>query len=107
MAFEAEVIPLFIGGASMVCVLELVFGCLMLRHRKQARNRFVAHVVCMAAALFFLIRCIFANWLQTVPGISSISNSVNIGLSGVFWAVSIFLLLSAIHTVAGRDTAEQ
>ncbi len=96
MSFEAEVIPLFIGGASVISVLELVFGCVMLKRQKKARRRLIGHVLSMAIALLFLIRCIFANWLDIELGIASISNSVNIGLFGVFWAISVFFLLSII-----------
>ncbi len=31
MSFEAEVIPLFICGISIVSILELIIGCIMLK----------------------------------------------------------------------------
>lgn len=105
MSFEAEVIPLFIGGAAVVSILELVFGCLMLKRQKKARSRLIGHVVSMAIALVFLIRCIFANWLDIELGIASISNSVNIGLFGVFWAISVFFLLSIIAASTENNKA--
>lgn len=103
MAFEAEVIPLFIGGASIVCILELVFGCMILKQHKKARYFLIGHIVCMAAALIFLIRCIFAERLGINLGIPSISNSVNIGLFGVFWAFGTGLLLAAFNAIAERN----
>ncbi|MBQ9133246.1 MAG: hypothetical protein IJX64_01800 [Clostridia bacterium] len=105
MIFEAEVIPLFIGGVSIVSILELVFGCMMLKHRKKARICWIGHAASMAAAWVFLIRCIFANYLNTELGIASISNSVNIGLFGVFWAISVFFLLATVKVGAEKDEA--
>lgn len=107
MSFEAEVIPLFIGGAGIVCLSELIFGCFMLNHQKQIRNRFVAHVACMAIALVFLIRCIFGSRLGMQSGILSISNSVNIGMFGIFWAVSIYLLLSVLRMMTEKGKTNQ
>ena len=51
----------------------------------------------MAIALVFLIRCIFGSRLGMQSGILSISNSVNIGMFGIFWAVSTYLLLSVLR----------
>jgi len=99
MSFEAEVIPLFIFGVTAVSVLELISGCVKLRHRKKARNRLICHAMTMGIAMIFLIRCIFANWLDIELGIASISNSINIALFGVFWAISVFFLLSAITAI--------
>jgi len=88
MSFEAEVIPLFIGGVTAVSVLELVMGLRLLRRWRDVRKLFVGYVVSMALGFFFLIRSLFANWIQIPYGIASISNSVNIGLFGLLWMVS-------------------
>ena len=47
MSFEAEVIPLFIGGVIAVSAMEFFLGWLGLRHRKDVRGLFVGHVVTM------------------------------------------------------------
>ena len=47
MSFEAEVIPLFIGGVAIVSALELIAGCVLLRNLREARNRLIAHTVCI------------------------------------------------------------
>ncbi|MFI3169998.1 MAG: hypothetical protein R3Y06_08645 [Faecalibacterium sp.] len=96
MSFEAEVIPLFIGGIIIVSVLELIFGVTMLRDRKQARNSLIGHTVSMLFGFIFLVRSIFANWLQVSFDIPSISNSVNIGLFGLCWAISIAFFIKTI-----------
>ena len=88
MSFEAEVIPLFIGGVIAVSAIEFFLGWRSLRHRKDLRGLFAGHVVAMLLGFFFLIRSLFANWLGLSLGIASISNSVNIGLFGLCWAVS-------------------
>lgn len=38
MSFETEVIPLFIGGVTVVSVLELFFGLMLLRRRRDVRK---------------------------------------------------------------------
>ncbi len=106
MSFEEEVIPLFIVGAAIVSILELVAGCVLLRHMHKARNRLIAHTVSTIIALLFLVRSIFANWLGAEVGIASISNSVNIGLFGIFWAISVFLLLSIIDILTCSSRKE-
>ena len=35
MAFESEVIPLFIGGVTLVTLIELIAGCIMLKGEKE------------------------------------------------------------------------
>lgn len=63
MAFESEVIPLFIGGVTLVTLIELIAGCIMLKGEKENRELFLGHVVSMAIAMVFLIRCIFGGRL--------------------------------------------
>lgn len=97
MAFESEVIPLFIGGVCVVSILELVIGCALLKNQKKTRSLLIAHVVSMAIAMVFLIRCIFAGRLgidTTIAyGDASPFNSINIGLFGLFWALSVFFVI--------------
>lgn len=47
MSFEAEVIPLFIGGVIAVSAIEFFLGWRSLRHRKDLRGLFAGHVVAM------------------------------------------------------------
>ena len=103
MSFEAEVIPLFLVCAGTVSILELITGCLLLKKQKAARSRLIGHVVSMAIALFFLARCIFANWLGFHPPIASISNSACIGLFGIFWAVSVYFFLSIVVSLTEKE----
>lgn len=107
MAFEAEVIPLFIIGASIVCILELVCGWVMLKQHRQACKLPIGHTVCMAIAMMFLIRCLFASQLGMDLGIASISNSASVGLFGIFWLISVCLLLAAVSTIAGNRETEK
>ena len=100
MSFEAEVIPLFIGGVIAVSAMEFFLGWLGLRHRKDVRGLCVGHVVTMLLGFFFLIRSLFANWLGISLGIASISNSVNVGLFGLCWAVSAICVVVMISRLA-------
>ena len=61
----------------------------------------------MAIALVFLIRCIFGSRLGMQSGILSISNSVNIGMFGIFWAVSTYFLLSVIRMMTEKGKTNQ
>ena len=104
MSFEAEVIPLFIGGVIAVSAIEFFLGWRSLRHRKDLRGLFAGHVVAMLLGFFFLIRSLFANWLGLSLGIASISNSVNIGLFGLCWAVSALCVAVMLSRLACTKT---
>lgn len=97
MSFEAEVIPLFIGGCTMVCLVELAAGWSLLKEQRQVRGFFTGHVLAMAVGLFFLVRCLFGDRLHLIDGIASIDHSVSVGLFGVFWMASVLLLLAALR----------
>ena len=102
MSFEAEVIPMFIGGCIAVLALELAWGWFILRDAKSACRSFLAHVLSMALGLFFLVKCIFGNRLDLIGGIASIDHSVSIGLFGVLWFISVLCLLSALSKSRSR-----
>ncbi|MBQ7923401.1 MAG: hypothetical protein IJ325_12655 [Clostridia bacterium] len=106
MSFEAEVIPIFISGVSTTLLIELITGCVLLKQKKKARNFLIGHVISMAAAVLFLIRCIFAKQLSinTIPAILSNTNSINIGLFGVFWTVSVLFILAVIASCMKENT---
>lgn len=106
MSFEAEVIPFFIGGVLVVSFLELVVGCVLLKNAKNARVFFAFHVISMLIGFFFLVRSIFANWLNIKYDIASISNSVNIGLFCVFWFISVICLISCLQKCLKKGNDE-
>ena len=106
MSFEAEVIPLFIGGVLVVSSFELIVGCVLLKNKKSACKKFVLHVITMLIGFVFLIRSIFANWLNIKFDIASISNSTNIGLLGIFWCVSVMLIVSCIQECLKKQIDE-
>ena len=92
MSFEAEVIPLFIGGVIAVSAIEFFLGWRSLRHRKDLRGLFAGHVVAMLLGFFFLIRSLFANWLGLSLGIASIF--------GLCWAVSALCVAVMLSRLA-------
>ena len=100
MPFESEVIPLFIGGVCVVTLLELVIGCALLKGEKGTRRCWIGHVASMTIAMVFLIRCVFGSRLgidvTRAYGDVSPWNSVNIGLFGVCWTLSVGFLLAVI-----------
>ena len=89
--FEEEVMPLFIGGASVVGLAALVIGVLLLYCHRRALWLFLCHMASLAAAMVFLIRCLFGGRIGiVVPDFhASEFQSLNLGLFGVFWAVSV------------------
>ena len=99
--FEAEVLPLFIGGVCTVGVIALVIGCLLLYRNRRALCFFLGHIASMAAAMVFLTRGLFGGRLGiVVPDFhASTFHSVNLGLFGVFWAISMMLLLLMIFAL--------
>ena len=103
MSFEAEVIPLFIGGVLVVSIMELIVGCVFLKDKKVARKKFILHVITMLIAFAFLVRSMFANWLNIKYNIASISNSVNIGLFGILWCISVTCVVSCIQECLNRE----
>ena len=106
MSFEAEVIPLFIGGVLVVSSFELIVGCVLLKNKNSADQVDHALIVTMLIGFAFLIRSIFANWLNIKFAIASISNSTNIGLFGIFWCVSVMLIVSCIQECLKKETAD-
>ena len=100
MAFESEVIPLFIGGVILISAFEAIAGWILLKGKKETRALLIGHVVSMLVAMLFLIRCIFAGRLgiDTISayGDASPFNSVNIALFGICWAVSVCFQLALI-----------
>lgn len=100
MPFESEVIPLFIGGACGVTLLELVIGCRVLKGKRNLRSLFIAHVVSMSLAMVFLARCLFGTRLGIdvlrAYGDASPFNSVQIALFGVCWTASVVFLLALL-----------
>lgn len=104
MSFEAEVIPMFIGGCIAVSVIEFAVGWFTLRARKNARNLFAGHVLSMALGLFFLIKCIFGDRLGLTGPIASIDHSVSIGMFGLCWLVSVLFLLSALEKLNDKSS---
>ena len=100
MSFETEVIPLFIGGVTVVSVLELFFGLMLLRRRRDVRKLFAGHVISMALGFFFLTRSLFANWLDI-----QYSNSVNIGLFGLLWMVSVGFVVAMVDRLTQERQA--
>ncbi len=94
---EAEVLPLFVCGAVIVLVLELLFGGFILQEKRAAQFFHVLHVLAMGGALYFLIRCVFADRLHVQFDLPHTDGSVEMGLFGILWAVSTALLLAVFY----------
>ena len=94
---EAEVLPLFVCGSVIVLVLELLLGGFVLQEKRAAQFFHALHIIAMGGALYFLVRCVFADQLHNRFGLPHADGSVEIGLFGVLWAVSAALLLAVFY----------
>ena len=63
--FEAEVLPLFLGGMVLVFVFEVIFSVLVLRKAPAVKRAMFGHVVCLLIAFFCLGYMLF--WPQILP----------------------------------------
>ncbi len=96
MSMEAEVFPLMLLGVVGVTVVEVLCGKWLLSQRPRAFSRLMAHAATMLVAFFFLFRIAFPTRMGAESMIPSISNSVGMGLFGLFWAASVACLISLV-----------
>lgn len=111
MGFEEEVIYLLVIGFTLVMALVITATALFVRKvNRQAYNAFIGQIFCLCLAFFFLLRLLFPNFfcIETDPRISipSISNSVNIGLCGISWAISMGFCLKGIFVLAKIESTK-
>ena len=95
---ESEILPLFIAGVSIVCLLEILIGFSMLKHKKEACKHLIGHVVSSILAMVFLWRSLFAMFTDFESTIFG-NASVNFGLFGVCWAFSVLFMFGIIYTL--------
>ncbi len=94
---EAEVLPLFIIGCSLVLLFELVVGIFVLKLRRTALLRFLLQWLFMGIA--WALFC----FVMSTMGDPKYDHSVNIGLIGVSWAAHVVCMLAAIHSVIPHE----
>lgn len=99
---EAEVPGIFISCFTFVFLCKTCLGTgLLLRNRRPLIPVWIGYLVCELLSFYFLCSFMFRGRLSYIfegnPGLPSIDNSVCIGLFGVCWAVSVFLLLYILH----------
>ena len=83
--FEAEVLPLFMGGVVLVILFEAIFSFLVLRKAPEVKTAMIGHVVCILIAFFCLGYMLF--WPQVLPDGGTANRSGQFGLFGIFWFV--------------------
>jgi len=103
MAVEEEVFPLMIGGVLLISALEAAAGWMLLRGRRGARKKLMAHVLLMLGGFYFLFRCVFASRMGVSAAIPSISNSAGMGLFGLLWAASAICVISLVDELINRE----
>lgn len=95
---EAEAGVLFLAAAVVVTLLELVFGWVLLEKRPKAKGRLVGHVLATWASFYFLFR-IFSINQSLQPGMTSNANTLDFGLFGLCWAVSVAFVVALIQSL--------
>jgi hypothetical protein len=83
--FEAEVLPLFLGGMVLVFVFEVIFSVLVLRKAPAVKRAMFGHVVCLLIAFFCLGYMLF--WPQILPDGGQANRSGQFALFGIFWFI--------------------
>lgn len=94
MYLESEVYGMLNWGFAIVVSIELVCVVyLWLKHKydKEAFKLFIAHIVFFSFAGYKLLEAI--NTFERGNAMGSESASMSIGLSGVFWTISVSCLL--------------
>ena len=103
--FEAEVLPLFLGGVVLVILFELIFSILVLRKAPQVKGAMIGHVVCILIAFFCLGFLLFGA--QTLPDGGSVNHSGKLALFGIFWLVGeccgIVAVMNALRSGKKRE----
>jgi len=83
--FEAEVLPLFLGGVFLVILFETIFSVLVLRKSPEVKRAMIGHVVCILIAFFCLGYMLF--WPQILPDGGQANRSGQFALFGIFWFI--------------------
>lgn len=92
--FEAEVLPLFLGGVFLVILFELIFSVLVLRKYPEVKRPMIGHVVCLLIAFACLGMIFFGN--GTLPDGVPMNQSGRFALFGIFWFLGECLAIIAI-----------
>ena len=103
--FEAEVLPLFLGGMVLVFVFEVIFSVLVLRKAPEVKRAMLAHVVCLLIAFFCLGYMLF--WPQILPDGGQANRSGQFALFGIFWFIGeccgIVAVMNALRSGKKRE----
>ena len=107
--FEAEILPLFLGGVFLVILFETIFAILVLRKAPEVRKAMIGHVVCILIAFFMLGYMLF--WPQVLPDGGTANRSGQFGLFGIFWffgeCCGITAVMSALSSGKKKRKPEQ
>ena len=105
--FEAEVLPLFLGGTFLVVLFELIFSILVLRKHPEVKKAMIGHVVCTMIAFFMLGYLLF--WSQVLPDGGAANRSGQFALFGMFWLFGEGCGVAAVMNAlsSGRRSGKQ
>lgn len=101
---ESEVLPLFLGGVSLVLLFELFFSLLILRRYRVVRRAMIAHVVCILVAFVCLGLIFFGP--NTLPDGGSYDQSGRFALFGIAWFVGECCVIGAMTALLGKKGKE-
>ncbi|MGM0877316.1 MAG: hypothetical protein ACQEWV_21850 [Bacillota bacterium] len=93
MPLEQEVIGLLIGGFSIVMGIAILITLLLWLKNKNNSAPYVLHLLFFSVAIYFSLMAISFDYNHTM---ASEEISLQIGISGVVWALSMLCLLIGI-----------
>ena len=95
MVVERDVLSLLLACFGMVYLGKVGMGSFVLRKGwKSVGKYWVAHLIFELAAAFFLVRVLFFS------SESYMGNAVSVALFGSLWAISVVLMLKAVHVLS-------
>lgn len=99
MPLEADVFPMLVNGFSFIMFVSiLIISILWFKNKKKsiAFGLIISHFILFVVAGIFLLQAFNSD--PSHPMASEV-NSLNVGLSGVTWAISVICLLFGIRSL--------
>lgn len=108
MGMEEETLLILNIG---IVVTMLLYVGFILNNLFRKKNKifvwFLLHSITMSISIYYYVSLLYSNYHRTInPTVISESNSLNIGLSAVFWSISIFILIIGISLLKRRGSNE-
>lgn len=105
MPLEQEITGLLIGGFSIIVGLMFIITVLLWRRNRNNSAAYASvllHFTLLSTALYFFIQAVSFNYSHPM---ASEEISLQIGIAGVIWAMSMFCLLIGLVKFSNRKSS--